>query len=272
MRAKPVIFVAAIMLFLLSLPTCQGCLVSYFAFHPQSGMQDSPQNYHAPIEKLMLPAEGDVRISAFWIPRQDTQCSLIFFHGNAGNASHRLSDAVDIWEMGMNVLLVDYRGFGLSEGRPSEKGMYKDAMAAYSHLVAERRVPENKIVVYGRSIGSAAAVDLAQNRQLAGVILATPLSTGKDMAKASGLGAFAPFIGNPFDSMGKIGHLRSPLLVVHGTADEVVPYEQGKKLFEAATVKKTFVSLKGAYHNTFTLTHKQEFHKAMSGFLQSVCL
>ena len=266
-----ILLLALALVCLLSVPTCQGCLVNRLAFHPEPGMDRSPADFDAPIESRMLITSDNVKISAFWLPRDDSPCTLIFFHGNAGNASHRFDDAQDIWNLGVSVLLVDYRGYGLSEGKPSEKGIYRDAAAAREYLVRDLKVDDRQIVLYGRSLGSAVAVDLAQGTAFSGVILATPLSSGKDMARAMGLGLFAPLAGNSFDSAGKIKNLESPLLVVHGTEDEVIPFAQGKKIFLEAPGDKEFTPLVGADHNTFTLTHGHEFLAAFAKFLYKVC-
>jgi len=270
-RRDRVLLVIVALICLLSVPTCQGCLVNGVAFHPEPGMARSPDDFAAPIQPLTLKTSDNVEISAFWLPRDSSPCSLIFFHGNAGNASHRFGAAVDLWNLGISVLLVDYRGYGLSEGRPSERGIYRDAVAARDYLVRNFQIDERRIVLYGRSLGSAAAVDLAGQGEFAGVVLATPLASGQEMARAMGFGPLAMLIGKPFDSVRKIKKLRSPLLVFHGTQDEVIPFEQGKKIYLEAPGEKELVTLVGADHNTFTQTHGAQFLGAFGKFLRKVC-
>lgn len=255
------------------LSACSGCgeaLVNSFSFHPQDGTQIEPSAFDAPIEQVSITTEDGFRLHAYYLPAEGSDQAILFLHGNAGNASHRLPDAVGLWELGVNVLLVDYRGYGLSEGEPSEEGVYRDGRAALAYLVGEKGFPEKRIVVYGRSLGTAVAVDLARGRKLAGVILVSPMSTGRDVVEGNGLGWLASGVGEPFDSMSKIGELRAPLLVFHGAYDEVIPIELGRKLFDKAAVEKEFVLLEGAGHNDLIRAEPKLFYDKVEAFLERV--
>ena len=137
-----------------------GRLVDRVIFHPSPGADLRPAQIGLQGEDVFLETEDGVRIHGFWLPAEGADRALLFFHGNAGNASHRLPNAAALVGLGAHVLLLDYRGYGLSEGRPSEAGVYADARAGLAHLVETRGIEEGRIVVFGRSLGGAVAVDL----------------------------------------------------------------------------------------------------------------
>ena len=168
--------------------------------------------------------------------------------------------------MGADVLLLDYRGYGLSSGTPSEPGTYADARAGLRYLVEERGFREDRIVVFGRSLGGAVAIDLAQDRPLAGLILESTFTSVRDLAQVI-LPFAAPFVPNRFNSASKIAGLRAPLLVFHGDQDEIVPYEMGRQLFEAAPEPKAFQTIRGAGHNDTTVVGGQPYFARIRGFL-----
>ena len=261
--------VLGVMLALVALG-CGETLVNAFSFHPEKGVQVDPESFDAPIESVFITADDDVKIHAFYLPREGANRTVFFLHGNAGNASHRLPDAVGLWELGANVLLLDYRGFGLSEGKPSEQGVYRDGRAGLKYLTEKIGVPLDQIVIFGRSIGTAVAVEIARDQPLAGVILVSPMSSGNDVARESGLGWLTSSVGEPFDSRSKIERLKAPLLVFHGDWDKVIPKRMGEELFEKATVEKKFVMMEGAGHNDLIRSNPNLFFSSVEEFLNEV--
>lgn len=187
------------------------------------------------------------QLHAWWVPAPETPLATLFLHGNAGNLTHRAYRVPEWQAAGSSVLLVDYRGYGKSRGNPSEKGIYQDGETAYQWLLARGYAPE-RIVVHGESLGTAAAVDLASRRKCAGVILEAPFTSGREMAGRL-LPLLGPLVFRGFDQIGKITRVEAPLLVIHGDRDEVVPFEMGRRLFEAARQPKQFWRLEGARHN-----------------------
>ena len=181
-----------------------GRLVDGVIFHPSPGADLRPEQVGLAGEDVFLTTEDGVRIHAFWLPAEGATRALLFLHGNAGNASHRLPNAAELVGLGAHVLLLDYRGYGLSEGRPSEAGAYADARAGLAHLTETRGIEEGRIVVFGRSLGGAVAVDLVQDREVGGLILESTFTSVADMAR-SVLPPAAPFVGGRFDSASKIG-------------------------------------------------------------------
>ena len=244
-------------------------LVDGMVFQPSPGVDLRPEQVGLRGEDVFLDTDDGVRIHAFWLPVEGATRALLFLHGNAGNASHRLPNAAELVALGTSVLLLDYRGYGLSEGRASESGVYADARAGLSHLTSERGVAEGRVVVFGRSIGGAVAVDLVQDRAVAGLILESAFPSLSSMARSL-LPFAAPLVRGRFDSATKISRLRAPLLFFHGDRDEIVPYGLGQRLFEAAPEPKVFETIEGAGHNDTTLVGGRPYFERIGRFLDEV--
>jgi fermentation-respiration switch protein FrsA (DUF1100 family) len=244
-------------------------LVDGMIFHPSPGADLRPEQVGLAGEDVFLETQDGVRIHGFWLPAEGATRAFLFLHGNAGNASHRLPNAAELVRLGAHVLLLDYRGYGLSEGRPSEAGVYDDARAGLAHLMQTQGLEEGRVVVFGRSLGGAVAVDLVQERGIAGLILESTFTSVADMAREL-LPPAAPFVGGRFDSESKISGLRAPLLYFHGDRDEIVPYALGRKLFEAAPEPKTFETLHGAGHNDTVLVGGRPYFERIRRFLDRV--
>jgi len=219
-------------------------------------------------EDVWLTAAGGVRLHAWWIPGPETRLATLYLHGNAGNITHRAGAGEQIVAAGSSLLLLDYRGYGKSQGRPTEKGLYADADAAYQYLIDSGRAP-GQIVLYGESLGTAVAVDLAARRPCAGVILQAPFSSASDVAGRL-LPLLGPLLVHSFDSRSKIGRLRAPLLFLHGDRDEVIDFDLGRKLFEAAPEPKFFWPVPGAGHNNVLQAAGPRFQQRLREFYQDV--
>ena len=246
-------------------------IVESMIFYPVRGVAVTPEQLGIAGEEVFFTAEDGVRIHAFYLPAPTARRALLFLHGNAGNASHRLPNAAELVRMECSVLVVDYRGYGLSEGRATEAGVYADARAGLGHLVEERGIPENRVIVFGRSLGGAVAVDLAQERELAGVILESTFPSIADVVSngpgGPWLGALA---GRRFESASKIGRIRAPLLYFHGDRDEVIHYELGQRLFDVAPEPKAFETIHGAGHNDLTQIGGRAYFERIQRFLEEV--
>lgn len=208
------------------------------------------------IEDCYFPAADGVLLHAWYIPPPAPILSgqgdftLLYLHGNAGNLTHRIEALSRLHQLPASILILDYRGYGRSQGSPSEQGLYLDADAAYHYLVEAKHVPPERLVVLGESLGSAVAVDLAARRPVAGLILEAPFSSARDVARRVIPLPFAGFlIRSRFDSASKIGSVRVPLLIAHGERDSVIPIDLGRKLFAAAREPKFFYALPQAEHN-----------------------
>ncbi len=241
-------------------------------FQPSPGVDLEPDALGIDAGSLFLETADGVRIHAFHLPgapRAGAPRALLFLHGNAGNASHRLPNASLLAALGVDVLLLDYRGYGLSEGRPSEAGVYADARAGLAHLLEERDFAPERVVLFGRSLGGAVAVELAQDRPLAGVILESTFTSVEDMARGI-VGPLARLVAGGFDSRERIERMRAPLLFFHGDRDEVVPYGLGRELFAAAPEPKAFETLAGAGHNDTVEVGGRAYLARIGRFLDEV--
>jgi len=247
-------------------------LVDSVIFQPSPGIDLRPSDLGIQAEQVALDSEG-VRIHGFYLPTDRARRNaraILFLHGNAGNASHRLPNAAELARLGADVLLIDYRGYGMSEGTPSESGAYADARAGLAHLTEERGFPEQRIVLFGRSLGAAVAVDLARDTDLAGVILESTFSSAADVARATMGPVLAYLARGRFDSASKIDRIRSPLLFFHGDRDQIVDYELGRRLFELAPEPKQFETISGAGHNDTVEVGGRPYFARIAQFLDEV--
>ena len=223
-------------------------------FYPMCEFALTPDQIDLPYEDVYIKVTPKERIHAWYftanIPDSNAQAPVVLFcHGNAGNISHRLETAEFILSLGAGILLYDYRGYGLSDGSPSEANVYADAEACYPWLVDQKGIPPENIVLFGRSIGGAVAIELARKVKCRGVIIESSFTSAKEMAKR--MFPFIPIkylLRYKFDSLGKIGSVMCPVLVTHSPDDEIVPFEMGQKLFAAANEPKRFVPLRGGHN------------------------
>lgn len=196
---------------------------------------------------VWLRSDDGVRLHAWWVAVPESPLATLFLHGNGGNLTHRLSHVLAIREGGSSILILDYRGYGRSEGWPTEAGLYRDADAAYEYLRSAGFTPD-RIILHGESLGTAVAAELASRKQCAGMILEAPFPSAADVA-----GRVLPLLGplavRGFDSQRRIRSFRGPLLVIHGTRDDVIPPELGRQVYEAAAGPKWFCEVEGAGHN-----------------------
>jgi uncharacterized protein len=200
-----------------------------------------------------------------------TDRALLYLHGNAGNVSHRRAIVEDFASLPAQVLALDYRGYGRSEGAPSEEGLYRDARAAFEYLTRARGVPANRVVIYGESLGGAVAVDLASKVQPCALVVQSGFTSIADMAAE--VMPFVPrfIIRTKMNSLEKIARVRAPVLVVHSPADEVVPYRLGRKLYEAAPEPKRFHEIRNAPHNLAFDVGGAAYLDALREFVDSSC-
>jgi len=248
----------------------RGWIVDRMLFLPTPGVEVAPEHLGIDAEEVFVTAEDGVRIHGFFVPAPGATRAILYLHGNAGNASHRLPIGALLARLGAHVLLLDYRGYGRSEGRPDEAGVYADARAGLRHLVGPRGLPERRVVLFGSSLGGAVAVELAQGRGVAGVVLESTWSTLSDVA-ANAFGPLArPFTRGRFDSLQKIGRLRAPLLFLHGDRDDIVPLALGRRLFDAAPEPKAFEILRGAGHNDTLAIGGRAYFERIRRFLDEV--
>jgi fermentation-respiration switch protein FrsA (DUF1100 family) len=198
-------------------------------------------------EDVWLLTCDHVRLHAWRVAVPQAPLVTLYFHGNAGNVTHRALQILEITVAGSSVFMLDYRGYGKSEGRPSEKGLYKDAETGYRYLL-DRGYRTQRIVLQGESLGTAVAVDLASRNRCGGVVLESAFTSGRDVARTV-LPLLGPLLFRSFDSESKIAEIRAPLLFFHGERDSIIPLKLGRALFEAASQPKWFCEVSEAGHN-----------------------
>jgi pimeloyl-ACP methyl ester carboxylesterase len=234
------------------------------------GSQIDSQFHDPSLQEIVFNSPDDIKLHAFYFPRPDHEWAVLFLHGNAGNASHRLPHAQQLANLGLNVLLLEYRGYGKSEGTPSEQGVYRDANAAIEYLVHTLDFPKERILIFGRSIGTAVAIEVAQQQPFAGLILVAPLLSGRDMARHHNLSWLNWLAGKPFDSAGKISLVTAPVLFIHGDRDQIIPIAMGRRLFDLCTAPKEFRVVSGAGHNDVIAIAGDQFWEWVNLFISSI--
>jgi fermentation-respiration switch protein FrsA (DUF1100 family) len=224
-------------------------VVERFIFFPEAALVGTPAALSLPYEEVRFPADDGTMLHGWWVPGRRPE-TLLWFHGNAGNISHRIDHLRLLHDhVGINVLLFDYRQYGRSDGSVSEAGVYADARGARAYLLGRSDVAADRIIYFGSSLGSAVAIDLSVTQPPRGLILETPFTSVRDMARQILPGPLSAVLPRSFDSLDKIRAVACPKLFLHGDHDEIVPYEQGRRLFAAAPPPKAFFTIRGAGHN-----------------------
>jgi fermentation-respiration switch protein FrsA (DUF1100 family) len=206
---------------------------------------------NAQMQDISLSTADGVKLHAWWLPKSDARGAVLFLHGNAGNLSSRGSlMSVLRHELGESVLIVDYPGYGKSEGSPSEAGCYAAADAAYDWLTNAQKIPSESLIIFGASLGGGVAVDLASRKPHRALVLAKTFTSMPDVAQT--VMPFFPVrwvMRNRFDSLGKLDLCKRPIFIAHGDADTLIPFSQGERLYQAAHEPKQFLRLPGGDHN-----------------------
>ena len=201
-------------------------------------------------------------------PEEGAVVTILYCHGNAGNISHRVEIAKMFNERKMNFFIFDYRGFGKSKGWPTEKGTYLDAQAAYDYLVGRQDIDRNRIVIFGKSLGAAIAIDLASKVKVAALISESSFTSTRDMARAIyPLLSFWFFLGHNYNAYTRIAKIDAPKLIIHSRDDEIVPFSQGQRLFAKAKPPKEFYVMRGGHNDAFYI-HNAECMQRISDFLK----
>jgi fermentation-respiration switch protein FrsA (DUF1100 family) len=243
------------------------CLENRLVYQPIRCAQD-PLPPLPPLQDLKLPTAVGATIHARWCPHPDAQGAVLFCHGNGGNLDHRALVIREIWEaLGESVLIFDYPGYGFSEGEPSEAGCYAAAEAAYDWLTRTKRVPPERLLIFGESLGGGVAVELAGNKSHRALILVRTFTSVPDVAQAQfPLLPVRWLMTNRFDSLARLGACKQPIFIASADSDRVVPFSHGQRLLAASKAPAEFFQLKGADHND---PLSPEFYTALRHFLQT---
>jgi uncharacterized protein len=242
----------------------------YYPELPTRVIEATPAAIGLSYEDVHLIAADGTRLHGWFAPATVPRGTLLFNHGNAGNISHRLDSVALFHALGLNVLIYDYRGYGESEGKPTEAGTYLDVKAAWEYLLGKRGIAAKEVVIFGRSLGAAMAADLASQQASAGVILESAFTSIP--ALAASLYPWLPtrlLSRYHYNNLDKVERITSPLLIVHSRDDEIIPYSQGEELFERANQPKQFLELKGG-HNDATHVSRDTYTETLELFLGAI--
>jgi len=217
---------------------------------------------------VWLQTADGVRLHGWWVQREDSRLVTLYLHGNAGNVTHRYSQIREITDAGSSILMLDYRGYGKSDGRPTEKGLYTDAETAYQYLIRTGYRAE-QIILHGESLGTAVAIDLASRNPCAAVALEAPFPSGRDVARTV-LPVLGPMLIWSFDSAEKISRVRAPLLFIHGDRDDIIPLRLGQELYATAPPPKSFWIVEGAGHNDILEVAGERYRQRLHSLYESL--
>lgn len=243
---------------------------NHFIFSPPRYPEGFPPARVHPLglEEIWIATEDGVRLNAWFLANPSSPTVLLWFHGNATNIGQQLDELETYSRLGTNILALDYRGYGKSEGSPDEAGVYRDSEAAYRYLVDQRRFTPASIIVYGHSLGGAVAIDLAARHECGGLIVESAFTNTGEMARRM---FHVPFIEHlprsRFDSLAKIARVRSPVLVIHGTRDRVIPFSMGQRLYDAAPEPKSFLSVEGGEHDSIFTSGGEKYWERLQAFV-----
>lgn len=236
-------------------------------FYPLRELQATPADWGLAYEEVELRSSDGLRLHGWYLPQPGAGKVLLFFHGNAGNISHRSDSLAIFHRLGLNVLIIDYRGYGRSEGSPDEAGLYRDAEAAWRYLTEQRGFAGGDVLLFGRSLGGAVAAHLASQVPAGGLILESTFSSARDFARlAFPLMSRALLMRYRFDTATALKSVSCPVLVLHSPQDEIMPFALGQAVYQAANPPKAFVELRGDHNGGFVLS-QPEYEQALAGFI-----
>ncbi len=249
------IFVVPYLVLLFIAVFCSDSLI----FQPQA------RSYRDAPEILKLKDASGTMIAARYLPNENATQTILYSHGNAGDIGDFMPELKKLHDMGFSVFCYDYPGYGLSDGKPSEAGAYRAIDAAFAHVTKTMNVPAETIIVMGHSLGGGVATDLASREKVGGLILQ---STFKSAFRVLTNWRILPF--DKFNSLGKIGSVKCPILIIHGTRDEVIPFHHGTALFDAAPEPKQFYEVPRAMHNDVSDVGGKKYEKTIVDFAKSL--
>ena len=225
---------------------------SSFLYNPYPQVLYDPGDVNLAFEKVTFTTEDGLRLTGWHIPAKGTNVTILFCHANSGNMSHRLDSIAIFNKLGMNCFIFDYRGYGNSDGKCSEAGTYLDAAAAYKWLTEEKNINGDDIILFGRSLGGSIAAELAQNVEARALVLESSFTSYVDIGKKYypyvPVRLFARF---RYHTIDYVKNVRCPIMIVHSRNDEVIPFEFGLRLYEAANEPKKFVEIFGSHNEGF---------------------
>ena len=241
----------------------------FFVYHPDPWEEgDWSAAGGVPLQEVWFQATDGTKLFGWYAEQSAGSAVVLWCHGNAGNMVHRLDNLRALYRLGLSVFLFDYRGYGKSQGRPSEAGLYQDAIGAYDYLTHVRRIRPERLVIFGRSLGGAVAGELATQRPAMGLLLESCFPSIEAVARHHYMGLPLHWLlGASFRLEDRLPHLSLPKLFVHGDRDEIIPIELGQRAFAAAKAPKEFYLVRGADHNDVPSVGGRAYFSTLSAFI-----
>jgi len=247
---------------------------SHFIFYPNypGRLEGDWKPASLPVQDVALLASDGVRLHAWWIPAENAKFTFLAFHGNASNIANRAEIFRFLHQIPANVLALEYRGYGRSEGSPSEAGIYRDADAAYQYVVQSKGVVPETIISFGQSLGTAVAAHLAAKSRVGGVILEAPFPSASSMSRR--IFWFLPgvsfVVAGQLQTEKRVQEISAPILIVHCTDDPVVPPDLAEQVYAAANSPKFVLRVKSECHEESSLMAPEQYRAALQSFLAAV--
>ena len=238
-------------------------------FYPTGKLIASPADIGLDYESVTLTTSDHIKLHGWFIPAREERGVLLFFHGNAGNISHRLDSLKIFHDLGLSTLIIDYRGYGRSHGSISEEGTYLDAEAAWRYLTESRKISAQKIVVFGRSLGAAIAAYIASRKMVGALMLESAFTSIPDMGAK--LYPYVPvrlLSRFKYDTRKALQSVSCPVLIIHSPHDDIIPFENGLHLYESAGEPKKFLEIRGGHNDGF-LTSGQGYIEGIREFIST---
>lgn len=228
-----------------------GCVASYIYF-PERDIRLTPRSVGLAYTDVHLETSDRVKINAWWVPAESPRATVLFCHGNGGNISYYLETLVVFHRLGLSALIFDYRGYGRSQGKPSEQGTYLDAEAAWRYLIDEQKIAPQQLIIWGRSLGGAVAARTSARHPAGLLILESAFTSAPEVAHEHI--AWLPtwvFAKHRYETRRYLEQVTAPTLVIHSPEDEIIPFAHGRRLFKAIKGHKAFLTIKGSHNRGF---------------------
>ena len=252
MGSMLILFIVVLFITYLAFAAALYIMQPKFLYSPGREVSSTPAELELDFEDVVFKSSDGLNLSGWYVPAKNPMLTLLFCHGNGGNMAHRLGSINIFQNLGLNCFIFDYRGYGDSQGKPSEEGTYMDAMAAYKWLIEEKKIPAKDIIIFGRSLGGTIATQLAGKVETGALIVESAFTSYVDMGKEyypyMPVRWFARFAYRTIDY---IKNVHCPVLLIYSGNDEIVPYKFGLELYEAANEPKEFIEIFGGHNDCF---------------------
>ncbi|MBN2401912.1 MAG: alpha/beta hydrolase [Spirochaetes bacterium] len=270
MRWLPIKFMKKIIFYIIALAVLSNLFCAgrpYFMYYPEKEIKATPSDIDLNFESIRLKTKDDTIIIGWWIPSDQAKGVVLYSHGNSGNISHCLEIIQIFNKLSLSVFIYDYRGYGESEGEPSEMGTYMDSEAAWLYLVNERGIERRKIIIFGRSLGGSISAWLADSYTPGILIIESSFRSLTDVSHDRYPWFPGKLIfGDSYSTYRHLQKIKCPVLIIHSKDDEISPFSQGEKIFHAANEPKELLVISGS-HNRGFLESRNEYESGIDSFI-----